>query len=61
MDTNKRQQFLDDVFDAFTMLASGNFVTVYDIKSNTTRFSKGAVKLFSLPGEYLNHDTFNWA
>ena len=41
----------DDLFNAFTILARGNYVAIYDVNSDTTRFSPAAVELFGLPGE----------
>ena len=55
-----RKQFLDDAFDAFTMLAGGNFVSLYDIKAQMNRYSKGAVEVFNLPGEYVAGGPFGW-
>lgn len=56
-----RKQFLDDVFDSFTMLAGGNYVSLYDVKAQLTRYSPGAVELFNLPGEYIPDGAFNWS
>lgn len=55
-----RKQFMDDIFDAFTMLAGGNYVSLYDTKAKLTRYSPGAVELFNLPGEYIPDGAFNW-
>ena len=48
-----RKRLLDDLFDAFSMLAGGNFVSIYDVKTGVTRYSPGAVDLFGLAGEYI--------
>lgn len=48
-----QRQMLDDVFDAFSMLASGNLVSVTHIGSGVTRWSPAAAELFDLPGEYV--------
>lgn len=55
-----RRQFLDDQFDAFTMLAEGNYVSLYDVKEKVTRYSQGAVELFGLKSEYIEEGTENW-
>ena len=55
-----RRRFLDDAFDAFSMLARGNFVSLYDMKGCLTRYSPGAVELFNLPGEYIPDGAYSW-
>ncbi|MBR1659011.1 MAG: EAL domain-containing protein [Oscillospiraceae bacterium] len=57
----QRIQILNDTFDAFAMLAGGNYVTLYDVKSQITRWSPGAVELFGLPGEYIPYGAYNWS
>ena len=57
----QRKQTLDDEFDAFTMLAQGNYVSLYDVKGKLTRYSPGAVELFNLPGEYIPDGAYDWA
>lgn len=47
------RKFLDDLFDAFTILGHGNYVTVYDVRNNITRFSPAVVELLGLPGEHV--------
>lgn len=56
----QRKQMLDDEFDAFSMLARGNYVSVYDIRGKLTRYSPGAVELFGLPGEYIPDGAYDW-
>ena len=56
-----RRQYLDDEFDAFSMLAGGNYVSLYDVRAKLTRYSLGAVELFGLPGEYIEDGAFSWA
>lgn len=56
----ERRRLLDDAFDAFSMLAGGNYVSLYDMKGQLTRYSPGAVELFSLPGEYIPDGAYNW-
>ena len=43
--TNKseRRKFLDNIFNAFTIIGRGNYVAVYDVKGGITRFSPAAV------------------
>ena len=57
----KHKKILDDLFNAFTMLGRGNYVTIHDVKGNVTRFSPAAVELFGLAGEYISTDTIDWA
>ena len=45
-----QKQMLDDVFDAFTMLSNGGFVSLMHVDGGFTRYSAGAVELFGLPG-----------
>ena len=56
-----RRQYLDDVFDAFSMLVGGNYVTLYDVEAKLTRYSLGAVELFGLPEEYIEDGAFSLA
>ncbi|MBO6015267.1 MAG: EAL domain-containing protein, partial [Lachnospiraceae bacterium] len=55
-----RRQIMDDIFDAFCMLARGNNVSIYDTMEKVTRYSPGAVEQFGLPGEYLPDDAYDW-
>lgn len=55
-----RRQYLDDEFDAFSMLAGGNYVSLYDVEAKLTRYSPGAVELFNLPGEYIEDGAYDW-
>ncbi len=45
-----QKQMLDDVFDAFTMLSNGGFVSLMHVDGGFTRYSAGAVELFGVPG-----------
>ena len=56
-----QKQMLDDVFDAFTMLSGGSFVSLMHVDGGFTRYSTGAVELFGLPGEYVPNGAMNWA
>ncbi len=55
----RREQF-DDVFDIFSMLVGGNYVTIYDIKDKMTRFSPSIVEMVGLPGEYIDDGVYDW-
>lgn len=55
-----QKQMLDDVFDAFTMLSNGGFVTLMHVDGGFTRYSAGAVELFGLPGEYIPNGAMDW-
>ena len=57
----KQKQMLDDVFDAFSMLAGGNLVSLMHVDGGFTRYSPVAVDLFQLPGEYVSNGAMNWA
>lgn len=48
------------MFDAFTMLAGGNYVSLYDVEAKLTRYSAAAVDLFNLPGEYIPEGAYDW-
>lgn len=58
---SERRQILDDLFEAFTILGRGNYVSLYDVKNNLTRYSPAAVELFGLSGEYIPSDDLNWS
>ena len=57
----RQKQMLDDVFDAYSMLAAGNIVSVMHVQGNVTRWSPGAVELFGLPGEYTENGALDWS
>ena len=52
---------LDDLFDAYTILGKGNYVSLYDIKGNMTRYSPAYVELFGLKGEYVPTGADDWS
>lgn len=56
-----RRKILDDLFDAFTIIAGANYVSLYDVKGQMTRYSRAAVDLFGLPGEYIPDGSDDWA
>ncbi|MBQ9497177.1 MAG: EAL domain-containing protein, partial [Selenomonadaceae bacterium] len=56
---SEHRKFLDNIFNAFTIIGRGNYVAVYDVKGGITRFSPAAVELFGLPDEYIaGHDAW---
>ena len=57
----EHRKILDDLFDAFTILGRGNYVSLYDVKGKMTRYSPAAVELFGLPAEYIPDGAYNWA
>lgn len=58
--TIEHRKILDDMFNAFTIVVRGNYVTVYDIKGKMTRFSPAIVEMFGLSGEYIPTDEIEW-
>lgn len=59
MTNSDHRKILDDVFNAFTILGRGNYVSVLDVKGNMLRYSPAAMELFGLPGEYVPADTID--
>ena len=57
----EHRKILDDLFDAFTLLGRGSYVSIYDVKGQVTRYSPAAVDLFGLPGEYIADGAYNWS
>ncbi len=55
-----RKAKLDSYFDAFSVLADGNYVFICDMKENFSRWSSSAVDFFGLPGEYLENAGKLW-
>ncbi|MGI5874003.1 MAG: EAL domain-containing protein [Bacillota bacterium] len=60
MEVSDRRMFFDDLFEAFTMLAVGNYVSLYDVNDHITRYSESAVNYFGLPGEYIADGAYDW-
>lgn len=56
-----RRKILDDLFDAFTLLGRGSYVSLYDAVGHMTRYSPAAVELFGLPGEYIPEGAYDWS
>ena len=55
-----RRKILDDLFDAYTILGKGAYVSLYDVVGQMTRYSPAYVELFGLPGEYVPEGVNNW-
>ena len=56
----EHRKILDDLFNAFTMVGRGNYVTVYDAKENISRYSPAAVELIGLSDEYISSGNVEW-
>lgn len=57
----KRLKRLDSLFEAFSIIAEGNYVYLCDIEHDYSRWSKSAVDYFNLPGEYMEGAGEIWA
>ncbi|MCR4887559.1 MAG: EAL domain-containing protein [Ruminococcus sp.] len=51
--TDAEKMKLDELFDAFSVIAEGAYVYLCNIKHDYSRWSKKAVDYFGLPGEYM--------
>lgn len=60
MTNSEYKNFLDNLFNVFTIVGRGNYVAAYDVKANVTRFSPAAVELFGLPDEYIPDGYNEW-
>ena len=56
----EHRKILDDLFNAYAMIGRGNYVSVYDVTGEISRFSPAAVELLGLPGEYITGGHVNW-
>lgn len=56
----KKKQVLDDVFDAFSMLAGANYVALMHIDGGYSRYSPALADLMGLPGEYVEYRVMPW-
>ncbi len=52
---------LDSLFEAFSAVATSNYVYVCDMKSDLSRWDKDSVAYFSLPDEYMYNAGEIWA
>ncbi|MBR4627917.1 MAG: EAL domain-containing protein [Ruminococcus sp.] len=57
-DEHKRK--LDQLFNAFSLVSEGSYVYICDMKYDYTRWSKEAVEVFGLPGEYIYNTKDVW-
>ncbi len=55
-----KRQILDDLFDAYTVLSKGAYVSLYDVVGKMTRYSPAYVDLFGLSGEYVPEGQDDW-
>lgn len=60
MEPDSRRILFDDLFDIFSMVIGGNYVTLYDIKTKITRYSPAIVEMLGLPGEYVSDGVYDW-
>ena len=51
---------LDQLFEAFSVVAEGSYVFLCNMKYNYSRWSRNAVDYFSLPGEYMENAGSIW-
>ena len=56
----EHREFLDNIFNAFTIIGRGNYVMAYDVKNDVTRFSPAVAELFGLPDEYISSGSDVW-
>ncbi|MBQ8927800.1 MAG: GGDEF and EAL domain-containing protein [Oscillospiraceae bacterium] len=56
----QRLRKLNELYEAFAILADGSYVYLCDIKEDYSRWSKAAVDFFDLPGEYMYHAGDIW-
>ena len=50
----ENEYHLNDMFNALTVIGRGDYVIVYDMKTDTARYSKAVVELFGLPDEFFH-------
>ena len=56
-----RRQRLDNIFEAFSIIAEGKYVYVCDLHDDLSRWSQSAVDYFDLPGIYMYAAGDIWA
>lgn len=49
----ERRRKLDELFHAFSIVAEGTYVYLCDMRYDISRWSKGAVDKYELPGDYM--------
>ncbi len=52
MDSEKQRK-LDELFEAFSIVAEGTYIYLCDMSEDVSRWSKAAVNYFGLPDEYM--------
>ena len=57
---DKDHRMLDDLFEAFVLISRGEYVSLYDVKNQLTRYSPAASDLFGFP-EYIPYGAYNWS
>ena len=57
---HEEHKTLDDIFEAFSIIGRGEYVSLYGVKEQVTRYSPAAAKLFGIP-EYIPYGAYNWA
>ena len=55
-----RKKRLDELFEAFSVIAEGAYVYLCDMKLDFSRWSKDAVDFFDMPGEYMHKAGYIW-
>lgn len=56
----EHRKIIDDLFRACTLIGRGNYVVIYDVKENLTRFSPAIVELLGFAGEYVPEGKDVW-
>ncbi|MBQ9608848.1 MAG: EAL domain-containing protein [Lachnospiraceae bacterium] len=56
----ERQRKLDELFEAFSVVAEGAYVYLCDMSEDISRWSKSAVNYFGLPSEYMENAGGIW-
>ena len=56
----ERKRKLDELFEAFSVVAEGSYVYICDMTNDISRWSKNAVNYFDLPGEYMENAGSIW-
>ena len=56
----EHQRKLDELFEAFSTVSEGAYIYICDMKYDYSRWSKNAVDVFGLPGEYMYNAGTVW-
>lgn len=57
---NAEHKMLDDLFEAFSFIGRGEYVSLYDVKNQLARYSPASAKLLGIP-EYIPYGAYNWS